>query len=171
MQFLLIWKKLPNAVKVLLLTLVVLGIFYALKQLGMFEGTLRFDTNANVNDTAENATPKDGSTVDPDWEVNADNYANAQYSAMAGYGTDEEALIYPLTELTGGQLIQVYQAFGIKDGKNLFQWYSDELAESTWTGLAYYNENVEGCESYFDACSEVQIMRAIWDKSGLPITF
>ena len=169
-----ILAKAPNWVKITGITLLVLAIFYAMKKLGLIDGVERFDTNGNVQDTAENATPKDGTSVaaiEEEFANAAANYANAQYAAMEGYGTDENALIFPLTNLTGAQLIMVYEAFGVKEGKNLFQWYSSELAGSSWTGLIYSDDNVEGCTSYWDECTELDIMRAIWDKSGLPITF
>ena len=99
---------------------------------------------------------------------------------MAGTGTDEDTLFTSLVNLNGSQLQQVYEAYDIKEGKDLFGWYQDELNESAFASLVYYcgwlsldceDGQVPGCETYWDACTEAAFMRSIWQKSGLPITF
>lgn len=153
--------------------LVVALVYVALQKLGLLPEK-KLDTNANVKDTAEGAVPTDGSDVsaiEEEFEDEAQNFANAQYAAMDGLGTDEDALMVPLLSLTGAQLIMIYEAFGVRDGKSLFQWYSSELDSYVITGGTWYDETLANCNSYFDNCSQIEAMRDIWAKSGLPITF
>jgi len=112
--------------------------------------------------------------------LTAQSIAQGQYNAMQGTGTDEDALFSPLVGLNGSQLQQVFAAYGIKEGKDLFGWYQDELANSAFMSLIYYcgwgsldceDGQVPGCETYWDQCTEGAFMRSIWQKSGLPITF
>lgn len=125
----------------------------------------------NVQDVVDDTTPNDGTTLDGDWDSQAESLAQSQYIAMAGTGTDEDSLFQPLLKLNGAQLAAVYAKFGVKEGKNLFQWYAGELNNSVFTSLAYHDPSVVGCSTYIDSCYEKDFMRAIWDKSGLPITF
>lgn len=112
--------------------------------------------------------------------LTAQSIAESQYNAMAGWGTSESALFNSLLNLDGGQLQAVYAAYGIKDGKNLFEWYSDELGSGPFSSLVWYcgtggldceDAQVPGCEAWIDNCYEADFMRSIWQKSGLPITF
>ncbi|TDN99954.1 hypothetical protein [Sunxiuqinia elliptica] len=92
--------------------------------------------------------------------------AKRQQDAMMNWGTDEELLFNSLEHpdgkpFSGKQLKQVFEAFGFRDydftggrnvflgaAKNLFEWYESELTRK---------EKVR--------------MRAIWEKSGLDLTF
>jgi len=91
--------------------------------------------------------------------------AEAQFSAMRDYATDEETLFRTLEGLTPPDLRAVFSSFGLrtyesggkglnliifKIGKklDLFGWYSAELTEK-----------------------ERKKMRSIWGKSGLKLTF
>lgn len=112
--------------------------------------------------------------------LQAKSIAEGQYNAMQGTGTDEDALFSTLVGLNGSQLQQVFAEYGIKDGKNLFGWYQDELTDNPVLSMNYYcgwgsldceDGQVPGCETYFDNCTEGKFMRSIWQKSGLPITF
>lgn len=112
--------------------------------------------------------------------LTAQSIAEGQFNAMQGTGTDEDSLFSALLGLNGSQLQQVFAAYGIKDGKNLFGWYQDELTDNPVLSMNYYcgwgsfdceDGQVPGCESYFDNCTEGAFMRSIWQKSGLPITF
>jgi hypothetical protein len=124
----------------------------------------------NVRELAEQAVPTDGTTLDGDFDAQAKSIADGQYSAMQGWGTDEHSLFSPLYTLNGAQLVKVYEKFGVRDGWNLFQWYSDELSSMfDWT--PWSNDASQGCTSVFDGCGEKSFMRGIWAKSGLPISF
>lgn len=125
----------------------------------------------NVNQVVEETTPSDGTTLQNDFDAQAKNIADGQYAAMQGFGTDEESLFAPLLALNGAQLAKVFQKFGMREGKNLFQWYSAELNNTSLTSLNYHNEASEGCTSWADNCYEKDFMRGIWAKSGLPISF
>lgn len=104
----------------------------------------------------------------------AGSIANIQFQAMDGTGTDESALFSSLCELNGADLIMVAQEFGTQDGKTIFQWYYDELCTYvdaiTCGSLAGCGTD---CVNYFIAipsvgCSELEFMKKIWQKSGLP---
>ena len=132
-------------------------------------------------DETPTADETDMTEVEEDaFALTAKSIAQGQYNAMEGMGTDEDTLFSPLLGLNGSQLQQVYEAYDIKDGKDLFGWYQDELNESVFASYVYYcgwgsidceDGQVPGCESYLDFCSEAAFMRSIWQKSGLPITF
>jgi hypothetical protein len=64
----------------------------------------------------------------------------------------------------------VYREFDTRDGKTLFNFYAEELSTSL-IGMNYYEDGLDSCGSYFDNCNEAEFMRAIWNKSGLPLTF
>ncbi len=86
--------------------------------------------------------------------------ASTQHSAMADLGTNEALLFSSIKNLSGADLIRVFNAFGTKAYAatgawfgvgyplDLFGWYKEELGES-----------------------DLQKMRGIWAKSGLAITF
>lgn len=128
----------------------------------------------DVKDIVDDTDPSDGSTVDEDaYSTTASIIADGQETAMSGYGTDEFNLFEPLIDLNGAQLQQVYRAFDVRDGKNLFEWYKDELCAGfpdpcAFNSYVYHNENVNGCSSYSDQCNELEYARAIWEKSGIP---
>lgn len=108
---------------------------------------------ADYNPPADNSTPKLSNT-----EIQS--IANTQFSAMADLGTNEALLFSSIKNLSGADLVRVYQAFGTKPyastgswfgigySLDLFGWYKEELGES-----------------------DLQKMRQIWAKSGLAITF
>ena len=101
--------------------------------------------------------------------------ADQQYQAMEGVGTDEETLFNTLVALNGSELNLVAQEFGVRDGKNIFQWYSEELCPGgLWGGCyssPYWNENVSGCDSLVNACSELGFMQAIWRRWNNTLPF
>jgi hypothetical protein len=125
--------------------------------------------NTDLTETEEDA-----------FALTAKSIAEGQYNAMKGWGTNETALFNGLLNLNGGQLQAVYEEYGIKEGKNLFEWYADELGSGPLSSLVWYcgtggldceDAQVEGCEAWIDNCYEADFMRSIWQKSGLPITF
>lgn len=112
----------------------------------------------------------DNSTLDQNSDlIQANEIALQQYSLMNQFFIDEQALFDGLKNLNGSQLQQVYVAYGIKDGKNLFQWYNDKLNSQVLTGNVYTYDGDDSteCNSYFDFCSELDVMRLVWKKSGL----
>ena len=112
----------------------------------------------------------DGSIQAPNTDqVQANEIALQQYTIMNQFFIDEQALFDSLENLNGSQLQLVYTTYGIKDGKNLFQWYNDKLNSSALTGHTYTYEGQDSteCNSYFDFCSELDVMRLVWKKSGL----
>ena len=114
----------------------------------------------------------DGSLQAPNTDqVQLNEVALQQYTIMNQFFVDEQALFDSLKNLNGSQLQGVYVAYGIKDGKNLFQWYNDTLNSSWITGggntWVYNGEDSNECKSALDLCSELDVMRLVWAKSGL----
>ena len=109
----------------------------------------------------------------------AGNIANIQYNAMQGTGTDESALFDSLCGLNGADLILVAQEFGIRDERTIFQYYYYELCSDInyITGCLGHGDNenftcgVPQCQLGLfglGGCSEIDFMKGIWVKSGLP---
>ena len=110
----------------------------------------------------------DGSQQAPNTDqAQANEIALQQYTIMNKFFVDEYSLIEMLCGLNGSQLQAVYVAYGIKDGKNLFQWYNDKLNSSIYTGHSLSAPCLEKCTSFFSDCSELEAMREMWQKSGL----
>lgn len=124
-----------------------------------------------IREILDDTYPTDGSIEDEDFRSTARIIASRQYSAMAGLGTDVRNLIDPLEDLSGAELRLVYDEFGSKDGKDLFQWYKEELCSGGLCMMleyVYHGDASEGCESYLDQCSPLEYMQGVWIKSGLP---
>ena len=145
---------------------------------GISKALADLKTEKAIDDVVKNTTPTDGSEIDTpaieEFEARAKTLAQGQYNAMKGFGTNEEALFTPILPLNGAQLCKVYQAYGVKAGKDLFGWYADELGTSAWIPFESNivgHDLIEGCEAYTDMCTETDAMRAVWNKSGLPLTF
>lgn len=104
----------------------------------------------------------------------ADGQENALYTTSLGgilNNPDEDAIFQPLLEYNGAQLREIYREYGQRRGKTLFEAYQNKLDGDVFNSLVYYDDRVVGCESYVDNCYEVQFARAIWQKSGVPISF
>ena len=117
-----------------------------------------------------NVPTNDGSIQAPNTDqVQANEIALQQYTIMNQFFIDEQALFDGLANLNGSQLQLVYTTYGVKDGKNLFQWYNDKLNSTALTGqvFTYDGQDSAECNSYFDFCSELDVMRLVWKKSGL----
>jgi hypothetical protein len=102
------------------------------------------------------------------YEPTAQLIAEQQYAAMQGTGTNEEVLFDSILGLNGAQLIMVNTAYGVKEGKNLFQWYIDELCGGALEGcvtLSYYDDSTPGCSSWWNSCSEKGFMQEIWKRA------
>ena len=133
--------------------------------------------NRDPQKLVDSTTTNDGTNtadIEDSFKQNATTIAAAQYANMnVGFwsNTSESALFNPLGDLSGAQLQMVYAEFGIKDSKDLFAWYAGELSTTRWTGSYWTDDRVEGCTSYFDYCTEAGMMRALWLKSGLPLSF
>lgn len=128
--------------------------------------------NPTVDNVVADTTPTDGTTVQNSFASQATLIAQGQYAAMQGNMTDETALFNALIPLNGAQLAMVFEKYGVKEGKNLFQWYADELCDSMFCGsLVWYNDAAPGCTGWLDSCYETEFMRALWQKSGIPVTF
>lgn len=115
-----------------------------------------------------NVPTNDGSIQAPNTDqAQANEIALQQYTIMNQFFIDEFALIEMLCGLNGSQLQLVYTTYGVKDGKNLFQWYNDKLNSSIYTGQSLSAPCLEQCTSFFSDCSELDAMREMWQKSGL----
>ncbi len=159
---------------VLVVLLIVLLILIRRGFKGLGQALTSIKDQRQIDDVIDATTPTDGSEIDTpaieQFEAQAKTLAQGQYNSMKGAGTNEEGLFVPMTKLNGAQLCKVYQAYGVKEGKDLFGWYQDELA-STALITVVTDDTIEGCETYTDFCSEIDAMRSVWNKSGLPLTF
>jgi hypothetical protein len=76
-----------------------------------------------------------------------------------------------LLDFNGAQLREVYREYGQRRGLTLFETYQQKLDGFGLGSYNYYDDRVQGCETYFDNCSEIDFARALWMKSGIPISF
>lgn len=166
--------------KVVTLKIIVLGVIAYLSY-RIIKNSLDKTTEESVNQTQNSiinaidngqVETNDGSEQPPNTDqVQLNEIALQQYTLMNQYFVDEQALFNSLDNLNGSQLQGVYVAYGIKDGKNLFQWYNDTLNSSYFTSGAtawtYSGEDSNECSSQFDFCSELKVMKLVWAKSGL----
>jgi hypothetical protein len=106
--------------------------------------------------------------------LTAEQVANAQHNALNGnVYPATTGFLFALLPYNGAQLQEIYSAYGVRQGKNLFERYNQEL-HSIPTGFATddeYDGQVPGCESSLSFCSQRTFTRNLWQKSGLPITF
>jgi hypothetical protein len=111
----------------------------------------------------------------PMTESEAMQIADGAEGAMSGMGTSAMSLfeaIIPWQE-DPNALRMIYQAFGTRDGQNLFQWYQGDLADictnGCWAGFSLYLCDIPvnpcGCD-YLDK-TELGCMRYLWRNSGL----
>ena len=158
-------------VLVVLLIVLIILIRRGFKGLGQVLTSIK--DQRQIYDILASTTPTDGSEIDTpaidQFEAQAKTIAQGQYNSMKGFGTDENALFDALVDLNGAQLCKVYQAYGVKEGKDLFGWYQDELGRGAFSTMVH--PDIPGCESVFDGCSESTMMATLWEKSGLPLTF
>jgi len=116
------------------------------------------------------------------YRLTAKAIADAQHQAMNQSGTIEETLFSIDQVEFGWQLIMIAQEFGKRpyaflgdvSEKNIFQWYDEEL-NSYWAGNTSENlPSTQNCSSEYDygffgqqGCTERELMRQIWKKSGI----
>lgn len=152
------------------------------------------DATTQVEDVLADADPVDESVPDDNFSATAMAVADAQYMELTSWSQDELAMMNQLMNYDGAQLQQIYEAFGARlyEGgifggpdtyMNLFQFYAEELDNSTlygqsvdldWDGApeSWIPTNIPSCDGLLDfGCTEKQAMRAIWWRSGLPLTF
>jgi len=137
--------------------------------------------NTDVQQQLQVSEAQDGTVLTEqevqDFKSTAKQIADAQENALYSTGffgisdPDEEALFMPLLDYNGAQLREIYREYGQRRGKTLFEAYQNKLRGGMLESFAYYDDRVQGCENYFDDCSEVEFARGIWMKSGLPISF
>tara|TARA_R110002153_G_scaffold36257_1_gene107327 strand:- start:2256 stop:2804 length:549 start_codon:yes stop_codon:yes gene_type:complete len=166
--------------KVVALKIIVLGVIAYLSY-RIIKNTLDRTTEESISQTQNSiieaidngsVQTNDGSQQAPNSDqVQLNEIALQQYTLMNQFLVDEQALFDSLKNLNGSQLQAVYVAYGVKDNKNLFQWYNDTLNSSYLTGGAtawtYTGEDSTECNSQFDFCSELDVMKLVWAKSGL----
>ncbi len=152
------------------------------------------DATTQVEDVLADADPVDDSVPTDEFAATAMAVADSQYQELTSWSQDEYAMMAQLQSYDGAQLQQIFEAFGARlyDGgifggedtyMNLFGFYAEELDNS----LIYGNEitldwddvpeqwrptNMEDCSGIITGgCTEKQAFRAIWWRSGLPLTF
>jgi hypothetical protein len=190
-----------TSLKVLMVIVVLALIYWLIKSVAKSIGgqVSDFFEEQNLQQIVENTATIDGTDFENNSEENAFKpqariIADAQYQAMAGSGTNETQLYIGLLPLNGAQLQMVFAEFGNKDGYNLFEWYAGDISD--WYSVQFNNSEVLYGIDYDDIAnyvathgndkgtvtfmgmgeehwtiSERQLMLAIWEKSGLPLTF
>jgi hypothetical protein len=143
----------------------------------------------SVEDLVSGAEPI-GNAPDDDFASQALAIADAQYQELNQYSQDEYGMLASLMPLEGGQLVQVFEQFGARlydptfgDSTylNLFQWYQMKLDNSNlwgqsiqldWEGVPeeWIPTDMPSCGGG-GFCTEKEAFRAIWWRSGLPLTF
>ena len=136
--------------------------------------------NTNAQEQLDSTEAQDGTTMTNE-EQNAfkpiakqvadgQEFALYQTNLLGFSDPDEDALFMPLLDYNGAQLREIYGEYGQRRGRTLFEAYQDKL-KGGLSSMIYYDERIQGCESYFDQCDEVEAGRGIWQKSGIPLTF
>ena len=131
--------------------------------------------NIATNDNTDNDTLaynfEDNTTTQFDSQ-SAVLIAQLQYDGLQGWNPNEKAVLQSVANLNGRALQLVFCEFGLKDNKNLIQWYQEKL--KSFASMIYWAENLDttdafmpDCESYLKQCNEVEAMKSIWLKSGL----
>tara|TARA_R110002020_G_scaffold405888_3_gene615894 strand:- start:142 stop:750 length:609 start_codon:yes stop_codon:yes gene_type:complete len=106
-------------------------------------------------------------------EADAESIALGQYDFMQGWGSSAPRLIKSVSPLNGRALQMVACKFGIRQNKNIWQWYNDELWNPYVGGVYYANEQdvpdswMPGCESWWKQCKQLTAMKSIWQKAGI----
>lgn len=189
-----------KTVKILIVTIVLAIVFYIVRAIAKNLGGAigEFFEEQNLQQIVENTPTQDGTDFENNAEENAFRpqariIADSQEQALdVWYGTNETQLYQGLIPLNGAQLQLVFEEFGTRQGSNLFEWYAGDLSDSSFSiindlNYGQYGLNYEDIEPYIAshgqvtggvflvgegwAISERQLMLAIWEKSGLPLTF
>ena len=153
----------------------VVGIVLIRKLQGALRGKIKnLQTGVDLNNLtqippADNIDPEQGARAA--FKSEARLIADGLFQAMDGTGTAESNLYNALIPLSGWQLQEVAEAYGTKEGMNLFQWFQDELSDNQIPTNLAWDERVVGCETIWDGCSELDLMRKIWAKSGITLPF
>ena len=133
------------------------------------QGAINTNDNSNNNPLSYNV---EDDTTSNFTSQNAVLIAQLQYDGLQGWNPNEKAVLQSVANLNGRALQLVFCEFGIKENKNLIQWYQDKF--KTFASQIYWAEHLDtsdafmpDCESYWKQCDEVQAMKSIWIKSGL----
>jgi len=137
--------------------------------------------NTDVDEQLEVTETNDGTTMTVDeieqFQPIAKAIADQQEQALYEEGflgmsdPDESAIFNPLLDKNGAQLREIYREYGQRRGRTLFETYTLKLSDGLFQSFTYFDDRVEGCTNYFDDCREVEFTRAIWQKSGIPMSF
>lgn len=95
--------------------------------------------------------------------------ADSQHDAMEGAGTTCSSLFAGIEPYRNDKnnLIMIYNAFGVRDGENLFQWYRDDLSQNCTNGFPWWYPCDIPDDCYDRNDSELSCMRWYWEKSDL----
>jgi hypothetical protein len=146
-------KGLPQIPKQVIYVAIIIAVILIVRSLVKGVGQLQ----DKVDTAILNKTPtSDTSTQTSISNAEARAIADRQWSAMDGFGTDENSLFASLKGLNGKDLQKVFTSFGKRPyfgiggsvlfatDQDLFSWYSSELDKS-----------------------EMAQMAKVWEKSGL----
>ena len=151
------------------------------------------EVEEGVDDLVAGADPV-GEGPQDDFSSQALAIADSQYLELSQFSQDEYAMMEQLTNLDGGQLLQVFEQFGARlydpffgDSTylNLFEFYGEQLDNSWIYGQIFTIDwddkpeewrptDINACDGFYGnvvGCTEKEAFRAIWWRSGLPLTF
>ena len=131
----------------------------------------------NVDRMIENTPTQDGTSMTNSernaYKPQARVIADRLQEAMSGAGTAEQTIWTSLCGLNGAELQVVFSEYGIRDDEDLFSWFANDLSDNF---LTTYLPDDDGCKEVVCSgeglmCTEIEAMRNLWQKSGIPITF
>lgn len=141
---------------------------------GIFSAARR---ERNVDRMIENTPTQDG-TVMTNSERNAYKpqarvIADRLQEAMDGAGTASQTIWTSLCGLNGAELQVVFSEYGVRDDEDLFSWFANDLSDNWFTSDLPDDDGCEEvvCSDAGAICTEIEAMRNLWQKSGIPITF
>ena len=167
--------------KILAFTLVGVVLFFVIKAVGkgFVEWLESRRDDQDFDDVVTNTPTQDATIKEEGFLPQARIIADSQEVAMDGAGTADSTLFGGVVELNGAELQQVFAEFGTRQGENLFSWYAGDLGGGfpddpigmySWSDYGMTEAQGEALGvGFFD--TEQELMRAIWRKSGLPLSF
>ena len=184
-----------TSLKILLVVLVLAVIYWILKKFmgNIGEGIENWRDDRNTQEVCNNTPTIDGTTMTTSernaFKPQAKIIADQQHSALSVTtfwipNTDENAVYNGIIDLNGAQLQMVWCEFGYIDDMDLFTWYAQDFSNTmvvTNYNVGSYGLTEEQVLPYATShgvvndaswnIGEENLLKAIWEKSGLPLGF
>lgn len=125
------FKRQPTIIK----AGIIVGIIYLLYRIVSY-----FRRSSSDSDFVKLDYPTGGSGIPQGWSPKP--VADQLEGAMSGWGTSDEQIWNALGDLNDDQLAAVYNAFGVREGTDLFGWFQSDLSGSDLQRAMDYFKNV-----------------------------